>query len=252
MTDRVERTIDAARRSFNSELLSADYPRTHGDHDQVDRLVALLDPRPGCTYLDLATGNGDVALAVAGRQPEARVIGIDIADRAISRNQAVAREQARANVEFRLTDGRMIDFPDATFDGMTSRYALHHFPEVEATLADARRVLRPAGAFVVADAVRHPGDDRDFINRFLALKPNGHVRIYTADDLVDLFRAHGFEADDRFDSAISFTRDLNADYRDLIDGTPPEVLDLYDVGVDGDRAALTFDVLNVRFVASAD
>jgi len=53
-------------------------------------------------------------------------------------------------------------------------------------------------------------------------------------------------------SAISFTRDLNADYRDLIDGTPPEVLDLYDVGVDGDRAALTFDVLNVRFVASAD
>ncbi len=56
MTDRVERTIDAARRSFNSELLSADYPRTHGDHDQVDRLVALLDPRPGGTYLDLATG----------------------------------------------------------------------------------------------------------------------------------------------------------------------------------------------------
>ncbi len=49
MTDRVERTIDAARRSFNSELLSADYPRTHGDHDQVDRLVALLDPRPGGT-----------------------------------------------------------------------------------------------------------------------------------------------------------------------------------------------------------
>ena len=47
MTDRVERTIDAARRSFNSELLSVDYSRTHGDHDQVDRLVALLDPRPG-------------------------------------------------------------------------------------------------------------------------------------------------------------------------------------------------------------
>ncbi len=77
-------------------------------------------------------------------------------------------------------------------------------------------------------------------------------RIYTADDLDDLFRAHGFEADDQFDSAISFTRDLNADYRDLIDGTPPEVLDLYDVGVDGDRAALTFDVLNVRFVVSSD
>lgn len=49
-----------------------------------------------------------------------------------------------------------------------------------------------------------------------------------------------------------FTRELNTDYRDLIDGMPPEILGLYDVGVAGDRAALTFDVLNVRFVASAD
>ncbi len=252
MTDRVERTIDAARRNFNSELLSADYPRTHGNDDQVDRLVAFLDPRPGGTYLDLATGNGDVAFAVAGRQPEARVIGVDIADRAISRNQTAAKEQGRANVKFLPADGRKIDFPDATFDGIAWRYALHHFPDVEATLAAARRVLRPAGVFVVADAVRHPRDDRDFINRFQALKPDGHVRIYAAADLVDLFLAHGFVADGKFGSAISFNRDLDADYRDLIDGTPPEILDLYDVRVAGDRAALTFDVLNVRFVASAD
>ena len=76
--------------------------------------------------------------------------------------------------------------------------------------------------------------------------------IYTAADLVDLLRAHGFEADGQFGSAISFTRDLDVDYRDLIDGTPSDILDLYDVGVADDRAALTFDVLNVRFVASAN
>ena len=251
MTDRVERTIDAARRNFNSELLSADYPRIHGDDDQVGRLVAFLDPRPGGAYLDLATGNGDIAFAVASRQPKARVIAIDIADRAISRNRTAAKEQGRANIEFLLVDGRKIDFPDATFDGIAWRYALHHFPDVAATLADARRVLRPAGAFVVADAVRHPRDDRDFINRFQALKPDGHVRIYTAADLVELFLAHGFAADGQFGSAISFTRDLNADYRDLIDETPPEIRDLYDVRVAGDRAVLTFDVLNVRFMASA-
>lgn len=251
MTDRVERTIDAARRNFNSELLSADYPRTHGNDDQVNRLVAFLDPRPGGTYLDLATGIGDVAFAVARHQPEACVIGIDIADRAILRNQTAAKEQARANIKFLLADGRKIHFPDATFDGITWRYALHHLPEVETTLADARRVLRPTGAFVVADAVRHPRDDRNFINRFQALKPDGHVRIYTTDDLVDLFCAHGFVADGQFGSAISFTRDLNANYRDLIDGTPPEILDLYEFRVAGDRAVLTFDVLNVRFVASA-
>ncbi len=104
--------------------------------------------------MDVATGNGDVAFAVAGHQPEARVSGADIADQAISRNQTAAKEQVRADIEFRLADRRKINFPDATFDGITWRYALHHFADVEATLADARRVLGPAGAFVVADAVR--------------------------------------------------------------------------------------------------
>lgn len=251
-SDQVDRTIDAARRSFNRELLSGDYRDTHGDNDQVDRLVAFLDPMPGGTYLDLATGNGDLAFAVGGHQTKAHVIGIDIADRAISRNQTTAREQGCTNVEFLVADGRKIDFPNASFDGITWRYALHHFPQLETTLADARRVLKPAAVLVVADAVRHPKDDRDFINRFQALEPDGHVRIYTANGLVDLFRANGFEAQQQFRSTITFTRHLNADYRDLVDGTPLEILELYDVTVAGDRAVLTFDVLNVKFAAPTD
>ena len=252
MSNQVDRTIDAARRSFNRELLSEDYRHTHGNNDQVVRLVAFLDPMPGGTYLDLATGNGDLAFAVAGDQTKAHVIGIDIADLAISRNQTTAREQECTNVEFLVADGRKIDFPNASFDGTTWRYALHHFPQVETTLADARRVLRPAAVLVVADAVRHPKDDRDFINRFQTLEPDGHVRIYTADGLVELFRVTGFTAQQQFRSKIKFTRNLNADYHDLIGGTPPKILDLYDVTVAGDRAVLTFDVLDVKFAAPTD
>jgi hypothetical protein len=103
----------------------------------------------------------------------------------------------------------------------------------------------------VADAVRHPADEPDFINRFQALKPDGHVRIYTAEALVELFRAQGFEVKARFASAITFTRALDADYRALIADMPPEVLDLYRVKVAGDEARLTFEVLNVRFLAPA-
>lgn len=251
MTDRSERTIEAARRSFNDELLSPDFPRIHGDDAQVTRLVDLLDPRPGGVYLDLATGNGDVALAIAGRQTAARVVGIDIADRAIARNRRAVEDEGRGNVEFRLTDGRRLDFPDTAFDGIACRYALHHFPDAPATLADARRVLRTGGALVVADAVRHPKDEPDFINRFQALKPDGHVRIYTADDLVALIRGLGFAAAERFGSAITFSRALDARYRALIEETPPEILELYAFEPSGDEAILTFEVLNVRFLAAA-
>jgi len=251
MTDRIKDTIQAARHSFNDELLSRDYPHIHGNDDQVKGMIAFLDPLPGGTYLDLATSNGTVAFAIADRQPQARVIGVDIADRAISQNQATVKEQGRAGLEFLLTDGLKIGFPDATFDGIASRYALHHFPDVAATLADARRVLKPSGTFVVADAVRHEKDDRDFINRFQALKPDGHVRIYSAAGLVDLFRAHGFTELASFGSTISFSRDLNDDYYDLIRETPPDILKLYDVSVVDDQAALTFEVRNVRFVTPA-
>lgn len=252
MTDRVQRTIKAARESFNEELLSADYPGIHDNADQVGRLVAYLDPRPGGTYLDLATGNGTVAFAVADHQPEARVIGIDIADDAIARNRASASEKGYANVEFFHTSGRGIDFPAATFDGIVTRYALHHFPNVDVILAEARRVLRPQGSFVVSDAIRHPEDDHDFINRFQALKPDGHVEIYTAVGLLELFRPHGFEETDQFRSAIAFTRDLDAEYRRLIEETSQQILDAYELSVADDRAALSFDVLNVKFVISAD
>jgi hypothetical protein len=76
--------------------------------------------------------------------------------------------------------------------------------------------------------------------------------MYTADDFIGLFRAQGFEADEVFGSAISFTRDLEPAYRDLIEEMPPEILDLYNVKISGDRAALAFNVLNVRFVAPGD
>ena len=78
------------------------------------------------------------------------------------------------------------------------------------------------------------------------------MRIYSAHDLIELFRARGFAAQARFGSAITFPRALNAGYRRLIEGTPPEILELYDVRLAGDRATLTFEVLNVRFVARAE
>ena len=61
-----------------------------------------------------------MAFAVVGRQPEARVIGIDIADQAILRNRDVARNQARASMVFHLSDGRTFDFSDAALDEWTN------------------------------------------------------------------------------------------------------------------------------------
>lgn len=251
MPDQNKIIIDAARQSFNEELLSDDYPRIHHDYDQVDRLVSWLDPRSGGTYLDLATGNGIVAFGVADRQPNARIIGIDIADQALEQNQAVASENAYVNIEFRQTNGLAIDFPDAVFNGVACRFALHHFPDVDAVLADTNRVLKPNGNFVIADAVRHSNDDHDFINRFQSVKPDGHVKIYTDKNLIQMFRDHGFQVASQFATAINFARKLNPVYRRLLDQTSSETLALYNVELSRDQIMLTFEIQNFKLVKTA-
>lgn len=248
MNERIKDSIESARRGFNSELLAADYESIHGDDDQIARLVRWIAPQPGGAYLDLGTGTGLLAFAVARHQPEARVHGVDIADQAVEQNRAQAAQQGHANLEFHHADGQYIDFPDRAFDSIASRYAFHHFPHIEATLSDARRVLKPDGRFVLADAVKHPQDDVDFVNAFQSLKPDGHVRIYTTGELLSAFQDHGFTARETFSSKLSFTRALTDEYRTLIDRTPDQVLACYDLTVDGDRAALTFEILNVQFV----
>ena len=249
MTEKDKATIAAARESFNAELLSADYHDIHGDAAQVARMIAWLAPKAGGHYLDLATGTGLVAFALARRHPAVRVTGIDIAERAIARNRAEAAAGGHDNLDFRLTDGRRLDFAAGALDGIAWRYALHHFPDPDATLADARRVLAPGGALVVADAIRHPDDREDFINRFQALKPDGHVEMHSGQALTRLIEAAGFRAEASDRSRLAFTRDLDRRYRDLIAATRPETHALYDLRVEGDRAALSFEILTVRFVA---
>ena len=82
------------------------------------------------------------------------------------------------------------------------------------------------------------------------VKPDGHVRMYTTEELIDLFRAQGFVAQGQFGSAISFDRGLTGDYRALVEEAPREILDLYDVRLAGDRVAVRFGVTSIRFLVS--
>ncbi len=249
MTTRHERgkrdSIRQARESFNAELRSPDYERIHGDDEQLRALIGYLGAAPGGAYLDLATGRGYVAFALAEGWPECRVVGVDLADEAIATNAEKAVVRGLANLEFRVVDGIRLPFADDAFDGVVCRYAFHHFPEPRATLANVRRVLKRDGRLVVADAVRDGADTVDFINAFQALQQDGHVRMHEPDALVRLLVDAGFEERRRHMTAITFPRRLDAAYRELLAKTPPAITDRYLLEVKGDEALVRFNVLNI-------
>ncbi len=242
------RIVEAARTSFDAILHSPEFQRAHGDEAQLELLLGYLGIAPGGRYLDLGTGSGYAAFAIAARQPDCLVTGLDIARRAIARNAELARKRGLVNAAFEVMDGISLRVPVAAFDGVVCRYALHHLPDLPTTLGEVNAALKRGGRLVIADPVIDARDDRDFINRFQALQPDGHVRIYPGDQLIALIGAGGFELRQSAMTEISYTRPFGPDYRALLQETPAGVLAADGIAVDGTRVAARMDILNAVFV----
>lgn len=242
-----QRSIDEARQSFDAVLHTPEFRKVHEDDAHLNLLIGYLAITPEGRYLDLGTGNGYVAFAIAARHPDCRVTGIDVADKAIRRNVELAREKGLNNIEFTAMDGVGLGVPADAFNGVICRYTLHHLPALRGTLGEVHVALKDAGRFVVADALRDDADACDFINRFMALKPDGHVRIHTRNELLALLGECGFQPLDLAMTSIAFTRPLNPDYRALLDATAPPILRAYGITMQGNEVSARLDILNATF-----
>ncbi len=117
------------------------------------RLVgAVVAARPA-EVLDLATGSGDVAFALARALPPAtRIVGMDFCqpmlDQAISKQ---TRNGHGARIEFRQGDGLALPCPAETFDAVTISFGLRNMADRARALCEMRRVLRPGGRLYVLE-----------------------------------------------------------------------------------------------------
>ncbi len=124
---------------------------TNGPNTRM--VVELANPRPGNTILDVGCGSGNLTLtAQAHAGPTVRVYGIDASPEMIE----VARQKASRSglpVTFQLGLIEQLDFPDATFDLVISRLAIHHLPDdlKRKGFAEILRVLKPGSRLFIAD-----------------------------------------------------------------------------------------------------
>jgi demethylmenaquinone methyltransferase/2-methoxy-6-polyprenyl-1,4-benzoquinol methylase len=102
-------------------------------------LVDAIDPKPGQRVLDVATGTGMVALALAERG--AQVIGLDQSEQML----AVARAKLAGRVELVRGEAERLPFADGEFDALTFTYLLRYVDDRDTTMAELARVVRPGG-----------------------------------------------------------------------------------------------------------
>lgn len=129
--------------------------RQHGRKRQNGRKrQESLNAKP--VVLDLACGTGDITLLLADRYPGGLVTGIDITEGMLQR--ARRRAGSRAAVRFLRGDMDTLKNQDGTVDIVTGGYALRNAPDLNHTLHEIHRVLRPGGvaAFLEFSLPRSP------------------------------------------------------------------------------------------------
>ena len=111
--------------------------------EDMARRVALRNPGQ---VLEIAAGTGVVTRHLARELPEGTsIIATDLNQAMLDQAAAVGTSRP---VEWRQADAMQLPFDDASFDAVVCQFGVMFFPDKAKAFAEARRVLRPGGAFM--------------------------------------------------------------------------------------------------------
>jgi demethylmenaquinone methyltransferase / 2-methoxy-6-polyprenyl-1,4-benzoquinol methylase len=135
-----------------------------GDYDGLNRVISfgidvkwrknvvkLVDQTNPKTILDIATGTGDLAIALAKTNAE-KIVGLDISSGMLDiGKQKVLKKGLQNTIELVIGDSESMPFEDNTFDAITVAFGVRNFETLEKGLSEILRVLKPNGIFVILE-----------------------------------------------------------------------------------------------------
>ncbi len=180
---------DDVRERFGARAQRYVESSTHASGEDLDTLVEWADPRPGEVAVDVATGGGHVALALARR--DARVIALDLTPEMLE----VARkhlESQHAVAEYVVGHAGAMPFDDASVDLVTCRIAAHHFRDAGAFFCEAARILVPGGRLAFQDqALPDATTSACILDEFERVRDPSHRRSYSVDGWIAIVERAG-------------------------------------------------------------
>ncbi|MGI8780032.1 MAG: ubiquinone/menaquinone biosynthesis methyltransferase [Solirubrobacteraceae bacterium] len=137
MFDRIARVYDPMNSVMTAGL----------HHRWRERAADLAALGSGECALDVASGTGDLALALAGRVgPSGTIVGTDFSEGMLD----LARKKSSA-VRWEWANALELPYPDDGFDAATVGFGARNFSDLDRGLAEMARVVRPGGRVVVLE-----------------------------------------------------------------------------------------------------
>lgn len=151
---------------------------THAHGADLARLVELAELDTDELALDVATGGGHTALALAPRVRH--VIASDLTFSMLEAARSHLAAQGVANVSYLRAEAEALPVAPASLDLVTCRIAAHHFADVRAFVRSSAAALRPGGRLIVSDHIGLEDPELDqFMDRFERWRDPSHVRAYS-------------------------------------------------------------------------
>src|SRR5581483_11237053 len=120
------------------------------------RAIAILGAPRGGEVLDLCCGTGDVVFHLLRTEPSLHVTGVDFCEPMLRTARMRAAKETHGNAAFVEADVMKLPFEDRAFDGATMGFSMRNVVDIDATLREIRRVLRPGARFVNLDMSKAP------------------------------------------------------------------------------------------------
>ncbi len=115
------------------------------------KLVRLLAAKKPKSILDIATGTGDLAIALVDTGAE-QIVGLDISPGMLDIGRKKIKERQLHNtIEMVDGDSEALPFEDGSFDAVTVAFGVRNFEDLDKGLSEIHRVLKPGGSFLVLE-----------------------------------------------------------------------------------------------------
>lgn len=171
--------------SFEDRLYSFGDPRV------LSWILGNVPPEGAELVLDVAGGTGHVARAYAEHVRCATVLDLTAEMLAVGKREVDAA--GVRNLIFQQGEADAMPFLAASFDLVVSRFAVHHFADPAAVLAEMARVCRPDGRVTIMDLVVAEPEHADAYNHRERLRDPSHTRGLTVEKLRATIGGAGLE-----------------------------------------------------------
>jgi len=143
-----EKLKQQIRQTFDTICEGYDCPSLRFFNNAAAHLPAVFDLRGDERLLDVATGTGTPALALAAHLPRGAITAVDFSGGMLAQAQKKAEAAGAENITFTEMDMTALQLEEGSFDGANCSFGLFFIQEMAQTLAHIAGKVRPGGTLV--------------------------------------------------------------------------------------------------------